>query len=375
MSALPPILAAVAAADPYPFYAELRRRSFFFDEALGAWVAADAAAVEAVLADPRLRVRPAAEPVPAAIAGSAAGEIFRQLARMDDSPGQVAVKAALGAALAGAAGAAPAIADRWARRLLEAGASYDELAFWLPAATLGELLGLPEGDPAALAARIGALARCFAPGCRPEDAAAGIAAAEPLCELCGLAVDGKEKASASPLLAELCRRLPGRREAILANTIGLFTQAHEATAGLLAGSLLAAMRNPAVRLALSAGPAAAAAAVAEVALLDPPVQNTRRFAAAPLQLLGQQLEPGDTILVLLAAASRDPRASGPAGSSWGHGRHACPGSALAVSIAAAGAAALAAADAIPAEAPPFSYRPSLNTRVPLFGAARPGRTS
>jgi cytochrome P450 len=293
---------------------------------------------------------------------------------MDDSPGQVPVKAALGAALAQAAGAAPGFADRWARRLLEQGASYDELAFRLPAATLGQLLGLPL-DPVELAEPVGALARCFAPGCRPEDAAAGAKAAGELAEICGRALDGAVGDHGSPLLAELVRRLPGRREAIVANTVGLFTQAYEATAGLLAGTLLAAMRDPEVRRSLRAGPAAAAAAVAEVARRDPPVQNTRRFTAEPLALLGRELAAGSTILALLAAASRDPRASAPAGSSWGHGRHTCPGSTLATIIAAAAAALLAEADAIDASPPPFTYHPSLNTRIPLFGAARPRRTS
>ncbi len=50
MLELPSVLAAVTAADPYPFYEELRkRRPFGWDEELGAWVAADAAAVREVL--------------------------------------------------------------------------------------------------------------------------------------------------------------------------------------------------------------------------------------------------------------------------------------------------------------------------------------
>ncbi|MFE2246392.1 hypothetical protein ACFXC2_06350, partial [Streptomyces lavendulae] len=79
---------AVRLPDPYPFYARLvAERPFAFDEALGAWVAADAAAVRAVLGSGVLRVRPVAEPVPAGLAGTAAGEVFGQLVRMTDGAG------------------------------------------------------------------------------------------------------------------------------------------------------------------------------------------------------------------------------------------------------------------------------------------------
>lgn len=52
---------------------------------------------------------------------------------------------------------------------------------------------------------------------------------------------------------------------------------------------------------------------------------------------------------------------------FGLGPHACPGEAVAVAIATAGVAALLAAGVAPervAAAP--TYRPSVNTRIPLF---------
>ncbi len=59
MPELPSVLAAVTAADPYPFYEDLRKkRPSAGTKSLGAWVAADAAAVREVLAEPRWRVRP-----------------------------------------------------------------------------------------------------------------------------------------------------------------------------------------------------------------------------------------------------------------------------------------------------------------------------
>src|SRR5688572_22305227 len=78
-------VAAVVHPDPYPYYARLRReRPLYLDSGLGLWVAATHATVEAALNHPALRVRPPAEPVPRALAGSPAGEVFAQLVRMND---------------------------------------------------------------------------------------------------------------------------------------------------------------------------------------------------------------------------------------------------------------------------------------------------
>ena len=371
MPALPPVLAAVTAADPYPFYAQLRQsRPFGWDPALGAFIAADAAAVRAVLADPRWRVRPKAEMVPAALVGSPAGEIFGHLVRMDDSPRHGDRKAAIVAALGGLVADAGPVARASACRLAFGGAGIDEMAFRLPVFTLGTLLALPEEELPRIANQVGALVRCWAPGCSAAELATGKAAAGELLARFGQLADEPEGN-----LAELASWLPGERAVVVANAIGFLTQACEATAGLIAGSALALMRQPELRLVGAED--GFAALVREAARHDPPVQNTRRFAGEGFTFLGETVEEGQMALVLLASASRDPAAwprpdafvidrtpEGAAG--WGHGAHACPGRALATTIAGAALEALQAAGALPAEPPPFSYRPSLNSRIPIF---------
>ena len=52
--------------------------------------------------------------------------------------------------------------------------------------------------------------------------------------------------------------------------------------------------------------AALDAFVAEVGRFDSPVQNTRRFVASRTTIEGVSVEAGDAILVVLAAANRDP---------------------------------------------------------------------
>src|SRR6476659_8952542 len=106
----PDPIAAVTHPDPYPYYAHLVAEApLYRDEALGLWVASSAAAVTGALSDDGLcRVRPVAEPVPRALVGSPAGEIFGRLVRMTDGQDRCPLKSAVSAALASVDGPAAA---------------------------------------------------------------------------------------------------------------------------------------------------------------------------------------------------------------------------------------------------------------------------
>ena len=98
--------------------------------------------------------------------------------------------------------------------------------------------------------------------------------------------------------------------------------------------------------------------------------------AAPCEIEGVSLNPGDVILVLLASANRDPQLNDHPdvflldrpdrrSSSFGAGRHQCPGQLLALSIASVTLKAILAMK--PAlDRLTWHYRPSLNGRIPLF---------
>jgi cytochrome P450 len=117
--------------------------------------------------------------------------------------------------------------------------------------------------------------------------------------------------------------------------------------------------------------------IGEVLRYDPPVQNTRRFLARAGAIAGQEMQEGDTILVVLAAASRDPSANPNPDRfdlsrvdrrlfTFGAGIHACPGESLATTIAQAAIAQLLASEVDPARlALPATYRPSHNVRIAL----------
>src|SRR6185295_12224863 len=137
-------IAAVTHPDPYPFYADLvRSRPFERDESLGLWVAASAEAVSAVLASDLGRVRPAAEPVPRALIGSPAGEIFGRLVRMNDGAGHDALKDAVTATLAPVDAARLDAASQASARALWRDVDRGAFAFHLPVHVVASLLGVP----------------------------------------------------------------------------------------------------------------------------------------------------------------------------------------------------------------------------------------
>jgi cytochrome P450 len=363
-------IAAVTHPDPYPYYAEMvARRPLHRDDSLGLWIASSAAAVTAVLTSEVCRVRPASEPVPKALVGKPAGDFFGRLVRMNDGAYHMRTKPTVAATLAMLDAAAVAGVAREAAQALVGEvdpsrhpARIMDLAFRLSAYVLSGLLGLPVAARPDIASRAGDLVGALAPGATP-----------PALEQGGAAVAG--------LLAAM-RTLPRYRDAsedTVANAVGFFSQAYEATAGLIGNTLVALARHPTVRDRVANEPAALASVVGEVARHDSPVHNTRRWVASAGVVAGQAMAEGDAVLVVLAAANRDPAANAnperfDAGRrerrvfTFGTGAHACPGEVVAVTIATAGVAALLAAGVAPervAAAP--AYRPSVNTRVPLLG--------
>jgi cytochrome P450 len=362
-------IAAVTHPDPYPYYAELvARRPLQRDDALGLWVAASAAAVAAVFTSELCRVRPASEPVPTALVGTTAGDVFGRMVRMNDGAYHLRMKPSVSATVAmldlavvrrHAETAAQALAAEL--RPAADAARIAEFAFRLAPSTLGAVLGLaPDALPAVVAA-----ARDFVRGL-----AAGAGAA-----------DVARGAAAARALIEAVRTLPRYRSAgddAVANVVGFFWQSYEATAALIGNTLVALGTQADVRATVAREPAALAAVVSEVTRWDAPVQNTRRFLVADGEVAGQPMRAGEAVLLVLAAANRDPAANAeparldPARRerrvfTFGFGAHACPGEALAVTIASAGVARLLADGVAPERMTATrSYRASANMRMPLF---------
>jgi cytochrome P450 len=372
-------IAAVTHPDPYPWYAVLRQGpALVYDEGLRLWVASRAEVVREVLANPAMRVRPAAEPVPRAIAGTPAGELFGRLVRMNDGAPHAAHKPVLQRALAGLdLPSAHAQVLKVATRM--PAASLSDACFALPVAGVARLLGFAAEE----LPRISDWMRDFVACLSPLSSAAQLQAASEAAE--ALMTRFEQLVAAQPpregtLLAAVRAQAPGdNSRALLANLAGLLSQTCEATAGLLGNSLVALAREPGLRRTIESRPELLGALVQEVARHDPSVQNTRRFVAETTLVGGTALAPGDAVLLVLGAANRDP-ALNPAPASFeleradrqtlgfGHGAHQCPGQALARVAAAAGVQALLAdgVDTALLHERGWDYRPSVNARIPLF---------
>ncbi|MFJ9343376.1 cytochrome P450 [Streptomyces sp. NPDC101733] len=366
---------AVRLVDPYPYYARLvATRPFAHDSALGAWVAAEAAAVRAVLGSGALRVRPVAEPVPAGIVGTPAGEVFGDLVRMTDGAVAARLKAVVSEALAGCDTArAGELAARFTREVLARGGevSYEELMFAVPARVVAALSGLTDGADVEAARAIGDFVGCIPAGATPEQQRAAATAAARLRELLGPGLDR----AADGLLGELARAADraGWEELgpLLSNAVGFLSQTYDATAGLVGNTLVALARGASV----PEGPEGTAALVREVVRYDAPIQNTRRFAAEPFTHGGLTVEAGEQVLVVLAAANRDPAVNpdphaltpgrvNPTVFTFGASAHRCPGARLAGALAAAVVTELRTAGLSTSATP--AYRPLANARIPLL---------
>lgn len=318
--------------DPYPIYAELREKGVHQVED-GRWVVARAADVTAVLASADVAVGfvPSSD--------DPGGALQARMARFSDGEDHDRRRAV---AVARLARIAPDRLRDTARRLARERVTREHgsvevmtrLARHVPVAVLAEELG---ADPDAAVAATRQLALAIAPPVGvPRDDAAGPAAT----------------------LVEL---LEGRRDTPLTeaavNVAALFFQTVDATAGLVGNSVVAASRFGFRLAAASAGNAVVPASrfgsglaedvaglVAETNRFDPPVQLTSRVATRQLAVGGAAIAAGQRIVILLAAANRDPdRFDRPdefdtsrqhAALTFGAGSRPCPGAAHALALAA-----------------------------------------
>jgi cytochrome P450 len=88
----------------------------------------------------------------------------------------------------------------------------------------------------------------------------------------------------------------------------LLVAGHETTVGLISNGILALLRHPDQLALLRDNAGLAAGAVEETLRYDAPVQMTARVARGGMQVGPVAARDGALVLLLLAAAGRDPRA-------------------------------------------------------------------
>lgn len=340
---LTPITAATA-DDPYGYYARLAvEHPFFYDDELHCWVACSVRAVEAVLGNDAFAVRPAVEPVPSIMQRTPLGELFARMVRMTDGPPHVSrrqfVEALVNAMDVGMIAAA--LPDL-ARDPLET------LMFTFPSRAVATLLGIAATRVQRIEEYARALARAIAPGATADDV--------PRASSAVTALDG--------IFAERFPDVPQRLGAI-----GLLFQTYDGTAGLIGNTLYQlAVAQPAITRRIVGDAKTLTGFVGEVARLDPPVHNTRRFAASDIGIEDALVREGESVLVVLAAANYDSEAKGRI-FTFGAGAHACIAARLAITIASVAVHALTETGIDFAQIVRNGFYPASNVRVPRLTLA------
>jgi cytochrome P450 len=301
----------------------------------GEWVGARPDDVKAVLASGALTVALAGEP------DGAARRLQARMARFTDGPFHAPRRT-----LAEALLPAPADAQRVAWSMTSATMAgwrgrcdAMDLAWRVPVAVLGSALGVPSADIDTVVSLSGQLCDALAPRTR---AWPGRGRRSP-------AADGDAAATA---LATVLAKSAGAGECAVAAASILF-QARDATAGLIGLAVSAAAGQP---------QATAADLVELVLRSDPPVQSTRRTAAAQATIGGVAIPAGGQLRVLLATAD-----SGEPGrpATFGRGPHACPGRLVATALARGVVGAVLGGGWRPVPGQSASYQPRPNLRIPV----------
>lgn len=353
-------LDAVTHPDPYPYYAALARGAPLYREpALGLWVVCHPDAIRAVMRHPAARVRPPDAPVPPALCPGPAGTLFGRFVRMNDSLPHTQLKGLLTDFIREHKPGPETMA--WPETGALTANAIDRYLAAAPVHAQAAFLGLPPSVYADCAADIGAFLSSLPEVSASPKTTAAHAAAERLQGRLESHLQAPQASPALRRLSEAGMRANLAPALLAANLAGLLFQSCEAGAGLLGNALVLAGRRG-IRGAVS--DRQAEALVDEALRKDPPVHNTRRFLAAGMEICGQRIEAGQTVLLVLAAAAMsEPESQWPFGALG----HACPGAELARRHAAAALAHLlrTGVDTVSLAAR-LRYRPLPNARVPQF---------
>ncbi|WP_030316637.1 cytochrome P450 family protein [Streptomyces sp. NRRL B-3229] len=328
------------ASNPYPVYASLRAEGPVHRVRVPgsgeSWLVVSHDAARAALTDPRLRndIRHSASW--RSDGGHAVGRNMLQT----DPPRHTRLRRLVAARFtAGSVTALRPKIEDVALQLLDAlpeRGTADLVAGYalpLPVTVICDLLGVPTADRAVFHAWSHELVV-------PTSPEAATDAAKSLAEyLTALASPGRERPEG--LLDDLVADLELNPEELLGMAFLILVAGHETTVDLISGTVHALLAHPDQLALLSAEPDLIDAAVEESLRFNSPVHSTAfRFAAEPLDIGGTRIEAGDSVLVSLAAASRDPlrfpepdrfdlRRPTRGHLGFGHGLHHCLGAPLA----------------------------------------------
>ncbi|CAJ1508057.1 cytochrome P450 [[Mycobacterium] holstebronense] len=330
------------AADPYPFYESRRREGdVAWDDTAAAWLVLGYHGAREVLSGTGWTSDPLARPnAPAAIDLAGAEFASRSMLFTDGAAHQrlrgsmhdVFARSFISGLTTGVEAITAAVVGAPATDV-----PFDfmsEVALAVPVAVIGEWLGLDSAEILALQELSPAIVAMLGTLADDERVRAGAAAAAELTATF-LALAADRRAHPGDDLISFIAGDPALEvDEVAVNAVLLAVAGHETTANLLGASLIRLL-DP------RTGPIeVTGAVVTELLRLDAPAQAVARTATADHRIGGAQIATGDPVLVVVAAANRDPSVypepdqfrpdrGGPPPLSFGYGEHYCLGAALA----------------------------------------------
>jgi cytochrome P450 len=188
-----------------------------------------------------------------------------------------------------------------------------DLAYPLPVQIISELLGVPTEDHEQFRGWSALLARALDPQFADPDpqrmAGADAARTEFDRYFSGLIAQRRAHPREDLLSLLVHAESEGDKlteEELLATCVLLLVAGHETTTNLIANAVLALLRHPDQLDALRARPDLVDGCTEETLRYDPPVQLTTRVARGPLPVGATEVPDGGVVLMLIAAANRDP---------------------------------------------------------------------
>jgi cytochrome P450 len=337
--------------DPYPFYAELRRRSPVHALAPNAWLLTRHADVSALYRSPHARSDKKREFAPKFGEGTPLFEHHTTSLVFSDPPLHTRVRRLLMGAL-----------NQRAIRRMEAGVValvdslldalpgharpdlIDHFAAEIPVEVIGNLLDVPHADRSPLRGWSLAILSALEPAPGARRLAVGHAAVtEFLAYLRGLVAQRRAQPG-DPEADVLTRLIVGEHDGerlteaeLLHNCIFLLNAGHETTTNLLGNGVHALLTHRDQWERLVAAPEALVdTAVEELLRFESPLQLNNRQLAEDVELPGRTIAAGDFVTLGIGAANRDPAAFDAPDRldiarkpnphvAFGHGGHACAG--------------------------------------------------
>ncbi|WP_411129085.1 cytochrome P450 [Streptomyces sp. x-19] len=306
------ILDPVSRPDPYPLYAALRRRPVS-RQADGTWVVSGYDEIAALLHDPRLSSD-------MANAGQTTVRDADKSLILRDPPSHDHLRSAVMAQFT------PAVVESLRAqvraltdRLIDAIGSrtrfdlVEEIAYPLPVSVICTLLGVPPEDETRFHGWADTLARSLDldPTMTQEEAAAVDRAFTELHaylkELITRRAERPGNDLISALLGDGSHTDPLRGDELVITTRLLLIAGHETTVNLITNGMLTLLRRPGILARFRAEPELVIPMVEELVRYEPSVQFRYRAALADIEIGGTTIPRGSSVVLLLAAGSRDPK--------------------------------------------------------------------